>query len=564
MYQTAPSKNQKTRVVTIRNADMKTGQQAIGSTGSTWAVNDEILRLAEAMVNGSLDERGNPDAFEGEDKRLITVVNRMLDTLVTPLRLAASAIDQISHGTIPPFLIDDFKGEYNDLKRNLNTLLATIYGLHNETSNLIEKINEGQLRTRGNDWDFSGIWQQLIRGVNSTLDAITHPIQEAGQVLGQLAAYDLSVRMKGRYKGEHAMIKRVINETAGSLHAAISQVAESVESVNEVGNRIAMSSLSVERGAAEQNQQVTEASKNLDDISASASKTARNTENARSSAVRSVKAISESKKAMERMLESMDQIRNAADNTTAIIQEIDAIAKETEALAASAAEKAVVIRSSAGGFGVVATEIRSLAKRSQSTAQLLDEFGDKFQKRTLENDEEALKNLKQEFKTIIEDLINVSKVSHYLGLNASVAAAHVEVTGDRFEIMTDEIRRFAKRSTDAARKTEELIRESVDNARKGTELSREIDRQLAEAVDGGNAINRLTEEIAEGSREQAKGLDEIIKAVGQINQVTRLNTTIARESAESAKILETETKKLTHMVNKFRISDERDCRPAEI
>lgn len=514
---------------------------------------EEILRLAEAMVNGELDVRGNPDDFEGEDRRLITLVNRMLDALVTPLRIAANAIDQISHGTIPPFLIDDYKGEYNDLKLNLNTLLATLYGLHNETNNLIEKINEGQLRTRGNDWDFSGIWRDLIRGVNGTLDAITDPVQEAGIVLSKLAGYDLRARMKGRYKGEHAMIKRVINGTANSLHSAIAQVAESVESVTDVGNRIAMSSLTVERGAAEQNRQVSEASKNLTHISDSSSVTTRNTENAREKAQQSVQAITASKKAMERMLSAMDLIRKAAENTTVIIQQIDAIAKETDALASSAAEKAVIIRSSAGGFGVVATEIRALAKRSQETARRLDEFGEKFKTQSREQGQDDLKTMQKEFRAIIEDLLNVSKVSHYLGLNASVAAAHVEVTGDRFEIMTEEIRRFAKRSTDAARRTEELIRESVENARKGEEISREIDGQLAEAVEGGNIINRLTEEIFTGSQEQARGLGEIIKAVDQINQVTRMNTSIAKESAESARILETETQKLGQMVSKFKI-----------
>ncbi len=518
--------------------------------------NDEILRLAEAMVNGELDERGNPDDFEGEDRRLITLVNRMLDALVAPLRLAANAIDQISHGTIPPFLIDDYKGEYNDLKLNLNTLLATLYGLHNETNNLIVKINEGQLRTRGNDWDFSGIWSDLIRGVNGTLDAITDPVHEAGIVLSKLADYDLRARMKGQYKGEHAMIKRVINGTANSLHSAIAQVAESVESVTEVGNRIAMSSLTVERGATEQNRQVSEASKNLSHISESSSTTTRNTENAREKAQQSVQAITAGKKAMERMLVAMDQIRKTAENTTTIIQEIDAIARETDALASSAAEKAVIIRSSAGGFGVVATEIRNLAKRSQATARRLDEFGEKFKTKSREDGEDTLKSMQKEFRTIIEDLLDVSKVSHYLGLNASVAAAHVEVTGDRFEIMTEEIRRFAKRSTDAARRTEELIRESVENARKGEEISREIDDRLAEAVKGGNIINRLTEEISSGSQEQAMGLGEIIKAVDQINQVTRMNTSIAKESAESARILETETKKLGQMVSKFQI--ERD------
>lgn len=516
--------------------------------------NDEILRLAEAMVNGLLDERGNPEEFEGEDRKLIALVNRMLDALVTPLRLAANAIDQISHGKIPPFLIDDYKGEYNNLKLNLNTLLATLYGLDNETRNLIDKIKDGKLRTRGNGWDFSGIWRDLINGVNGTLDAVIDPVTEAGTVLDQLAHYDLRARMRGQYRGEHAMIKKAINGTAESLHSAIAQVAESVESVTQVGERIAMSSLSVERGADEQNLQVTEASKTLSSISEGSAITVENTRNARVGAQQSVEFINESKKAMERMLSAMDEIRSAADNTKTIVHEIDNIAKETDALALSAAERAVVISSSARGFGIVATEIRNLAKRCQDMADRLDTFSLSTQGNSEHNDDGAQGMKKAELSNIIDDLLKISRVSHYLGLNASVAAAHVEGAGFNFENMTEEIRRLAKRSAYAAQRTDELIGHSVDFARKGEEVSKEIDEQLAGAVQGGNIINELTEEIARGSQEQARGLDEIIKAVAQINQVTQLNTTIARESAESASILETETKKLTDMVSKFNIN----------
>lgn len=536
---------------------MKNGQQMTARLAIVKrTANDEILRLAEAMVNGLLDERGNPDEFEDEDRKLITLVNRMLDALVTPLRLAASAIDQISHGTIPPFLIDDYKGEFNNIKLNLNTLLATLYGLNNETQNLIDKIKEGQLLTRGNDWDFSGIWRNLINGVNGTLDAVIDPVSEAGVVLNKLANFDLRARMHGQYKGDHAMIKKAINGTAESLHSAIAQVAESVESVTEVGNRIAMNSLTVKHGAEEQNLQVSEASLNLNYISESSVNTVKNTESAKKSAQQSVASINGSKKAMERMLQAMDEIRAAAENTTAIVQEIDNIAKETDSLAANAAEKALVIRSSSGGFGVVATEIRVLAKRCQETAERLNKFSLKIHMGSQEDNEVASKKLKNDFDAIIADLMNVSKVSHYLGLNASVAAAHVGASGDRFEIMTDEIGRLSKRSADAAKRTEELIRHSVDYARKGEELSKEIDAQLAGAVQGGNTINKLTEEISTGSMEQARGLDEIIKAVEQINIVTKMNSSIAHESTESASILETETKKLSQMVSKFSIDRE--------
>ncbi len=523
---------------------------------------DEILRLAEAMMNGLLDERGNPGQFEGDDAKLIALVNRMLDTLVTPLRLAASAIDQISHGTIPPFVIDDFQGEYNTLKRNLNTLLATLYGMHNETQNLISNINEGKLRTRGNDWDFGGIWRDLISGVNGTLDAVIDPVSEASTVLSRLANYDLRARMQGRYRGEHAVIKKAMNGTAQSLQSAIAQVADSVGSVTEVGNRITRSSQAVEKGATEQDRQISEASKNLGLISETSLKTAQNIANAQTNAQSSVKSITASKEAMERMLAAMLEIRSAADNTVTIVKEIDTIAKETELLSSSAAGKALKIRSSAGGFGVVASEIRKLSTRSRDAAKRLDDFGVRFHTQSREEGTEAIETMKKEFATIISDLNNVAMVSHYLGLNAATEAAHVEFAGDSFEGLTEEIRQLALRSTNAAKRTEELIKCSVDFAQKGEALSQEIDDQLAVAVEGGNAISALTDEITLGSREQARGLDEISHSVTQINEVTRQNTESARESAAAAKVLEKETRKLSLIVEKFRISDSDENRGA--
>lgn len=536
---------------------MDTVQHERESAQASVTATEEIARLAEAMMNGRLDERGDPARFTAEDAKLIGLVNGMLDSLVSPLRLAAGAIEQISHGTIPAFVVDDYRGEYNDLKRNLNVLLATLYGMHNETQNLITSITEGKLRTRGNDWDFDGIWRDLIGGVNGTLDAVIDPVTEASTVLSRLASYDLQARMRGKYRGEHAVIKRAMNGTAESLHAAIAQVAESVGSVTEVGNRIARSSRAVEQGATEQDRQISEASSNLSIITESSARMAENTADAQRSAQSSVESITTGKETMERMLAAMLEIRSAADNTVTIVQEIDAIAKETELLSSSAGDKAVKIRSSAGGFAVVAGEIRKLSARSREAAKRLDDFGGRFHTGSQESGLEALEAMKKEFAAIIGDLSNVALVSHYLGLNAATEAAHVEVAGDSFEGLTEQIRQLALRATTAAKRTGELIRCSVENARKGESLSQEIDGQLAVAVQGGQSISRLTEEITLGSREQASRLDEISGAVAQINEVTRQNAESARESAAAAKTLEQETLKLSRMVDKFQLGGAR-------
>ncbi len=518
-------------------------------------VHDEIQKLAEAMMNGELDKRGDTTAHTGADGELIALVNRMLDTLVSPLRLAANAIDEIAHGKIPPFVIDEYKGEYNDIKRNLNTLLATLYGMHSETQNLIGNIGKGRLRTRGNDWDYEGIWRDLIGGVNGTLDAVIDPLNEAGAVLGRLAGYDLSSRMRGRYQGEHAVIKKAMNVTAESLHAAISQVAETVDLVSNVGSRISQSSAIVSKGATEQGRQLSETSDNLAQIAESSKKSAQNTSDARINSQRATESISTAKEAMERMLEAMSEIRSSADNTSLIIKEINSIANETGTLSTSAADKAVRVRSSAGGFGVVANEIRNLSVRCEDAVTRLQDFGRHIQFDSGTGKSEDVEKLNNEFQYLIDDLNNISMLSGLLGVNAAIEAAHVEGAGNDFEVLTDEIRQLARRSTEAAKQTETLIQASVELTEKGEKLSRKIDEHLVGAVEGALSIGRLTDEISLASQSQASGLDQISRAVIQMNDVTRQNATSAFESSDAARDLDQQVKKLETMVSKFRLDD---------
>nr|MDA8404706.1 hypothetical protein [Desulfobacteraceae bacterium] len=136
--------------------------------------------------------------------------------------------------------------------------------------------------------------------------------------------------------------------------------------------------------------------------------------------------------------------------------------------------------------------------------------------------------------------------------------AHVKDAGDSFEVMTDQISQLAKRSTDAAKRTEALINHSVEFTRKGETLSKEIDNQLEEAVEGGKMISRLTEEITLLGQVQERGIIEITNAVAQIDDVMKQNTQSASESSAAAKTLEKETEKLLLMVNKFQINHHDD------
>ena len=503
-------------------------------------VNQVVKQLSEAMIAGRLDVRGDLRGLRAEDAETVALINGMIDALVAPMRLAGGALEEIAHGKLPPFVIDEYRGEYNKIKQNINTLLAILYGLHAETVHLTDSIGEGKLKTRGNDWDYQGIWKELIAGFNGTLDAVIAPVREAGEVLERLARYDLKSRMSGRYRGEHAAIRKAMNGTAEALHGAIAQVSEAVGLVSEVGRKIAGISSSFAHGANEQSRELGETSVSLAQLSVSASQSASRSKEAHADAKKATDAILMAKESMNRMLASMDEISGAAESTASIATDIDGIAQETGTLANSTIAKAARMRISAGGFGVVAREIRTLSRHCSQTANSMKEFEKKL---SVEH--------RDEFGALIDSLLKIARFSNLLGVNAAVEAAHVEGAGNEFKVMTDEIHTLAAKSADAARTTGALTKSSAQLSRGGVALSREIDGQLEGAVQGARAIARFADEIMGSIQEQTAGLEQINKRAAQITGVTETNASGAAEALLAAKDLEHQVEKLSKMVNRF-------------
>lgn len=331
-----------------------------------------------------------------------------------------------------------------------------------------------------------------------------------------------------------------MNTTAQSLHEAISQLSQTVNLVSRVGGQIGAVSSAVTEGAKEQSRQLEETTTSLTQLAQTAGKNAEQSVAARDSAQRATDSILSAKESMTRMVASMGEIYAAADGTSSIVHEIDTIAKETGVLARNAVGKAVRMGTSSGGFGVVAQEIRKLSKQCAESAGTMKALEKRMQS-----------ELQQEFDEVIARLDTVARHSGLLGVNAAIEAAHVEGAGTDFKVMTDEIHQLATRSADAARRTDGLIRSSVDLSRTGTTLIQEIDRILDEAVKGAHALTAFAEEISKSIQEQTTGIEQISRTAVLINTVTRENASNASESLGAARDLENQVGQLAKMVEKF-------------
>jgi methyl-accepting chemotaxis protein len=330
--------------------------------------------LSQAAVEGKLSTRADAKAHQGDFNTIVAGVNATLDSVIGPLTVAATYVARISKGDIPQKITDEYEGDFNAIKNNLNQCIDAVNLLVADSQALSVSAIQGKLSTRADASRHAGDFRRVVDGINQTLDAIVLPIVEATRVLESLAQYDLRVRVKGEYQGDHARIKEALNGTATALHDALVQVAEAVEHVAVAARQIASSSQSVAQGASEQASSLEETSSSLEEMASMTKHNADNTVQARSLSQMTKHAAEHGGSSMTRMTDAMEKIRTAAEGTAQIIKDINDIAFQTNLLALNAAVEAARAGEAGRGFAVVAEEVRNLAQRSKEAAKKTEDL----------------------------------------------------------------------------------------------------------------------------------------------------------------------------------------------
>jgi methyl-accepting chemotaxis protein len=269
------------------------------------------------------------------------------------------------------------RGEHDVLAESFERVRATLTALVSETNQLIGAAKDGRLGVRGNDAAFAGGYRELLAGINTTLDAMLNPVNEASAVLQKLAAKDLTVEVRGDYRGDHARITTALNVAAGSLHDALSEVRAASGEIASAGGQISAASQNLAQGATSQASSLEEVSSSLQEMSSMTKQNASNAKEARGLTDGARSSTEKGVASMQRLAGAMDQIKSSSNATAKIVKTIDEIAFQTNLLALNAAVEAARAGEAGRGFAVVAEEVRSLAIRcaeaARNTATLIEE-----------------------------------------------------------------------------------------------------------------------------------------------------------------------------------------------
>jgi methyl-accepting chemotaxis protein len=156
---------------------------------------------------------------------------------------------------------------------------------------------------------------------------------------------------------------------------------------------------------------------------------------------------------------------------------------------------------------------------------------------------------------IISVIDGIAFQTNILALNAAVEAARAGEQGRGFAVVAGEVRTLAQRSAAAAKEIKELIGDSVSKVKAGTALVDEAGATMDQIVNSVRKVHDIMAEISEAGQRQSQGIEQIGRAIDDMDQTTQQNAALVEEASAAAESLSDQTVQLSNALAVFKLDN---------
>jgi methyl-accepting chemotaxis protein len=166
----------------------------------------------------------------------------------------------------------------------------------------------------------------------------------------------------------------------------------------------------------------------------------------------------------------------------------------------------------------------------------------------------SIKDSSRKIVDIIGVIDGIAFQTNILALNAAVEAARAGEQGRGFAVVASEVRSLAQRSAGAAKEIKALIGDSVEKVDTGSKLVDEAGKTMNEIVNSVKHVADIMGEITAASLEQSSGIEEVNRAITQMDEMTQQNAALVEQAAAAAASMQNQAAALAHAVASFKLA----------
>lgn len=567
------------------------GKAMISMKENIREMSKEVNILIDAAKSGKLNVRADASKHKGDFRNIVQGINETLDAVIVPLSMAADYVERISKGDIPEKVKDEYKGDFNVIKNNLNRCIDALNLLKDDLNLAINAQRSGDIDARCHPEKLQGFYAELSEGINNAFDVIINPMLESIEIMGEYANGDLQKEMRilpgkqivltnglkgirnnlqdlikqvnelvqaavagrlemrgdtNKFSGDYSRIVQGINDTLDAIISPLNVAADYVDRISkgDIPEKITdeykgdfnaiKSNLNMLIGA-------------MNEIAATATKISNgdltvfvNKRSERDELMISLQTM------VGNLKSTVEEVQRASHIVASSSQQMST---NSQQLSQGATEQASAAEEASSSMEEMTANIQQNADNAQQTEKIAVKAAQDARDAggAVKQAVEAMTNIADKI-FIIEE---IARQTNMLALNAAIEAARAGEQGKGFAVVAAEVRKLAERSKVAAGEISSLSGSSVEVAQQAGE---KLDRLVPDI----QRTAELVQEINSASIEQRSGSEQINNAIQQLDSVIQQNASSAEEMASTSEELSSQAEQLLSTISYFNIGKNRN------